>query len=80
MTRARDYDITLPDDLSIVGFDNVIFARQVFPKLTTIHNPIKQMAEMAARNILRQVYKIPMDVIPMFDPELVRRDSTAQKK
>ena len=80
MTRARDYDITLPDELSIVGFDNVIFARQVFPKLTTIHNPIKQMAEMAARNILRQVYKIPMDVIPMFDPELVRRDSTAQKK
>ena len=79
MTRARDYNLALPDDLSIVGFDNVIFARQVFPKLTTIHNPIRQMAEMAAKNILHRVYDIKMDLVPMFDPELIVRDSSKEK-
>lgn len=79
MTRARDYKLRLPEDLSIVGFDNVIFARQVFPKLTTIHNPIRNMAEMGAKNILKRVYKIDMDLVPMFDPELVKRDSTSKK-
>jgi LacI family transcriptional regulator len=76
MTRARDYQLTMPDKLSIVGFDNAIFARQVFPKLTTIHNPIREMAEMAAKNILKRVYNMNVEIIPMFDPELKIRDSS----
>lgn len=76
MVGARSYNMRLPEDLSIVGFDNVIFARQVFPKLTTIHNPIKQMSDMAAKSILNRVYKTGVEVDPMFDPELIIRDST----
>lgn len=76
MTRARDYQLTMPDMLSIVGFDNAIFARQVFPKLTTIHNPIREMAEMAAKNILQRVYNMDVNIVPMFDPKLKIRDSS----
>lgn len=76
MSAARDAGIALPDALSIIGFDDVIFAHHIFPKLTTVRNPIYNMGEMAARHILKQVYKIDGEVQNLFAPQLIVRDST----
>ncbi|HAA96576.1 MAG TPA: LacI family transcriptional regulator, partial [Alteromonas macleodii] len=46
---ARDLGMSLPHDLSVVGFDDVVFAHHVFPRLTTVSNPIAEMAEMSAK-------------------------------
>jgi len=73
---ARDAGVTMPGELSIVGFDDVHFAHHILPRLTTVRNPIFEMGEMAARHILREVYKKPESVQNRFTPELIVRDST----
>jgi len=76
MTWAREHNISLPEELSIIGFDNILFAHHLHPKLTTILNPIDRMGEMAANYILNKVYKQKRLVDNIFQPELVERHST----
>ncbi|MCZ8530251.1 LacI family DNA-binding transcriptional regulator [Alteromonas sp. PRIM-21] len=73
---ARDLGMSLPHDLSIVGFDDVVFAHHVFPRLTTVSNPVANMAEMSAKYILNKVYGQANDVKLSFEPTLILRDST----
>lgn len=73
---ARDLGMSLPHDLSIVGFDDVVFAHHVFPRLTTISNPVANMAEMSAKYILNKVYGQANDVKLSFEPTLILREST----
>lgn len=44
---CRKIGITVPDQLKIVGFDDVIIATVTTPQLTTIHQPVKEMARKA---------------------------------
>tara|TARA_Y100000296_G_scaffold211_2_gene244 strand:+ start:73 stop:1074 length:1002 start_codon:yes stop_codon:yes gene_type:complete len=73
---ARDLGMSLPHDLSIVGFDDVVFAHHVFPRLTTVSNPVANMAEMSAKYILNKVYGQANDVKLSFEPTLILREST----
>ena len=73
---ARDLGMSLPHDLSIVGFDDVVFAHHVFPRLTTVSNPVANMAEMSAKYILNKVYGQTNDVQLSFEPTLILREST----
>lgn len=73
---ARDLGMSLPQDLSIVGFDDVVFAHHVYPRLTTVSNPIYEMAEMSANYILNKVYGQKKMVQRLFEPTLVIREST----
>lgn len=76
MTYAREHGLTLPDDLSVIGYDNVIFARYIYPKLTTISNPVNDMGHMAARLVLKQIYQQKkIEIQHLFEPELITRDS-----
>ena len=78
MKYAREHGYNLPNDLSIVGFDNVIFANYLYPTLTTIDNPIGKMGEMAAKLVLKDVYQNKNLVINrFFEPTLMQRDSSA---
>lgn len=78
MTYARSHGLHLPDDLSIIGFDNVVFAAHLYPKLTTIENPVHQMGQMAARIVLQKVYQVQQEAIQhRFEPMLINRDSVA---
>mgnify|MGYP000867846300 CR=1 FL=1 len=73
---ARENGVIIPDEISIVGFDNVFFTRYMHPKLSTIDYPIDTMGRMAARCVLRDVYgKTDPDIQYRFEPTLVRRDS-----
>tara|TARA_B100000408_G_scaffold51095_2_gene39130 strand:- start:103 stop:1095 length:993 start_codon:yes stop_codon:yes gene_type:complete len=72
---ARDLGMSLPHDLSVVGFDDVVFAHHVFPRLTTVSNPIAEMAEMSAKYILNKVYGQANNVQLYFEPSLVVRES-----
>jgi DNA-binding LacI/PurR family transcriptional regulator len=52
MDVASGRGLRLPDDLSIVGFDDIESARYVHPALTTVHMPWDRMARWAARLLL----------------------------
>ncbi|MFY8351012.1 LacI family DNA-binding transcriptional regulator [Pseudoalteromonas sp. SSM20] len=77
MTAAREHGLSIPNDLSIIGFDNVLFARYLYPKLTTVDNPIAKMGEMAANWVLSNIYntKTSTPINHLFKPELIIRDS-----
>lgn len=76
IATAREQGMTIPDDLSVVGFDNVLFTRYMHPKLSTIDYPINVMGQMAARCVLRDIYGKASDSIQCrFEPKLVQRES-----
>lgn len=81
MTAARESGLEIPQHLSIVGFDNVLFSRYLYPKLTTINNPIQAMGEMAARWVLKNVYntKINHSIEHLFVPEVIERQSLSKR-
>ncbi|MGM0429868.1 MAG: LacI family DNA-binding transcriptional regulator [Pseudomonadota bacterium] len=79
MTAAREAGLELPDDLSIIGFDNVNFSHYMFPKLTTVDYPIGSMGIMAARWVLKNVYQQKLDDIQtVFEPRVIERESVVQ--
>lgn len=76
MAKARELKLKLPAQLSIVGFDDIVFARYLWPRLTTVQYPIDEMGNMAARLVLKNVYRVQDDKIyNQFDPVTIYRDS-----
>ena len=70
--------LRIPEELSIVGFDNAPISRYVYPKLSTVHYPINDMGRMAARWVLRNVYQPRTSTTQrVFKPNFVERDSVA---
>lgn len=76
MKYAREHGIKLPEDLSVIGFDNILFANYLYPTLSTIENPVKEMGHMTAKLVLKEVYKKKkLDIKYVFEPKLISRDS-----
>ncbi|MER2492784.1 LacI family DNA-binding transcriptional regulator [Catenovulum sediminis] len=57
ISAIEERGLKVPDDISIVGFDDLPYSSLIKPKLTTVHFPIRQIAAEAARRILQDVYK-----------------------
>jgi DNA-binding LacI/PurR family transcriptional regulator len=49
---ARELGLEIPRDLSVVGYDDLPVAQWVGPTLTTVHQPLRRMAELATRLVL----------------------------
>jgi LacI family xylobiose transport system transcriptional regulator len=49
---ARELGLIIPRDLSVVGFDDLPIARWIGPPLTTVRQPLTEMAEVATRMVL----------------------------
>lgn len=52
MFAARKLGKSIPEDLSIVGFDDIPMAEQMVPPLTTIRNPVRELGEKAVDVLL----------------------------
>lgn len=52
---ARRHGLSCPDDLSVVGFDDVQPARWSTPLLTTVRQPLREMGGLAVRTLLEQI-------------------------
>lgn len=79
---ARLLQLDIPQQLSIVGFENSPFSRQTWPPLTTADQPNSQIAQQAAELLFRQIRQsTPSDTpAPVFTPDLLLRQSTGTKK
>jgi len=74
----RQRGLRVPDDVSVVGFDDLPEARWSSPPLTTVRQPLAEMGLLAARTVLRLAQGEPIDT-PRVElaTELVVRNSTA---
>ncbi len=74
----RDANLLVPDDVSVVGFDDIKAAAYHNPSLTTIRQPLHDMGQSAARILLQRIQGFkdyPKEcAVP---PELIIRESTA---
>lgn len=73
----RRRGVTVPDEISIVGYDDVVFADQLLPALTTVHQPTYQLGRVAAELLLSEADSGHQHREMRFTPELVVRASTA---
>jgi LacI family transcriptional regulator len=65
----------VPDDVSLVGFDDLAGSIYIVPPLTTVHNPIQEIGQLAARAMLSLVAgERPAVEVPT--PRLIVREST----
>lgn len=80
ITVAHDEGIEIPEQLAVIGFDNINFSHYTYPKLTTIDYPVAEIGQMAARWILKKVYQKPIEELKsLFTPELIVRNSTSSR-
>jgi LacI family transcriptional regulator len=79
MEEARRRSIRIPEDLSVVGFDDTFVARRSSPPLTTVAQPLLEMGRVATRTLAQMISN---DVVGTRHIELatrlVVRDSTAR--
>ncbi|TVR34410.1 MAG: LacI family transcriptional regulator [Spirochaetaceae bacterium] len=72
--------IAVPEEVSLIGMDDINFAEMMVPTLTTIAQPFERMCEEAVQLILRQQENKPVpENRIVLDPELIIRESTARK-
>ena len=55
MKRLQDSGARLPDDLAVVGWDDVMAARYVSPALTTVRQPIRDLGRLAAQQLAARI-------------------------
>jgi DNA-binding LacI/PurR family transcriptional regulator len=71
----------VPDDLSVVGFDDIQSAAYINPPLTTVRQPLQKMGEIAARTLLDRIEgRVKYAPEIAIEPELVVRGSTARPR
>jgi len=75
----QEAGLRVPQDISVVGFDDIPIAMHYTPSLTTVRQPLQKMGEIAARTLLNQI-EGREEYVPeiMIEPELVVRNSTAR--
>jgi LacI family transcriptional regulator len=78
LQAARERGLRVPEDLSVVGFDDLEEAGIVTPALTTVRQPLAEMGRMAVSLLLRLLDKQRVEAMRVeLATRLVVRDSTA---
>jgi DNA-binding LacI/PurR family transcriptional regulator len=67
----------VPQDVSIVGFDDVPESRYYLPALTTVRQDFAQIGRLAVESLIRQIEGREAEPAPPVEPVLIIRDSTA---
>ena len=77
LRAARELGLRVPDDLSVVGFDDIDISQHTNPPLTTVHQPIRQKGESAVRLLLSVVHRrdLPPEQLRL-ETRLIVRGST----
>lgn len=78
---ARSAGLSVPDDLSIIGYDNLPICNYCHPKLTTIAQDINEKAELAANLLIRSIEKGKRNPVNQTsDVTLITRESVTHPK
>ena len=77
LQEARARGIRVPEDLSVVGFDDTMVAQIAAPALTTVHQPLEEVGRMAVNLLARIMDEPPAHPIRLeVGTRLVVREST----
>lgn len=73
----KDFNLRVPEDISVIGFDDIKAAAFTLPRLTTINQPLEEIGRIATQSLLNRIHNtvLPRDEI-IVEPKLVVREST----
>jgi LacI family transcriptional regulator len=73
----READLRVPDDVSVVGFDDIALAAYFDPPLTTVRLPAFELGQAAGRALLDRIADRAVALRTLLPTELIVRGSTA---
>ena len=80
LRAASEAGVSVPADLSVIGFDNREFSDYLFPRITTMDLPLHQMGYQAMECLVRLVQGEEGGALPVPLCKLIERDSVAPPK
>jgi DNA-binding LacI/PurR family transcriptional regulator len=76
LTVLAEHGLRVPDDIAVVGFDDSTAALEARPPLTTVHQPLKQMARALTLTLLDRIADPDTPITArVYPPKLVIRES-----
>lgn len=76
---CNEIKIRIPEDIKLVGFDDVDISQLTTPRITTVHQPIKEMARLSIELIDAKYNNIEVNEKTILPIKLIIRDSTVNK-
>lgn len=80
MSSALERGLRIPDDLAVAGFDDSQLSRQIWPALTTVRQPVRDMGRTAAEILLANIKNSDAAEIEQLPYALMIRRSTKTNK
>lgn len=77
---ANSLGLRIPDDIQVVGFDDTFVSGLTTPTITTIHQPIREMAQSTAEMMIKAIEEKETPSSVILPVSLVKRESTKLKK
>jgi LacI family transcriptional regulator len=78
MEAVREQNLRIPEDISVIGFDDISQAAVAYPKLTTVRQPLNQLGREAVKVLLKRLENPALEICRvMLETQLIIRDSCA---
>ncbi|ADL05801.1 LacI family DNA-binding transcriptional regulator [Lacrimispora saccharolytica] len=75
--QLSKYNLKVPEDVSVVGYDDVLYAEMMAVPLTTVRQPVYEMGVESVKRLISQIKgKKSENKITVFEPKLMIRSST----
>ena len=78
MRAIRLRGLRVPEEISVVGFDDLFFASYTQPPLTTVRQPMRRMGQLAMESLFKLMSGDESEIRIKVDAELIVRESTAR--
>ena len=78
----RERGLNIPQDISVVGFDDIQTAKLIHPSLTTVRQPAYEMGQRASEILINYLKNNDIESVGTvtFKPQLIIRNSTQSKE
>jgi DNA-binding LacI/PurR family transcriptional regulator len=76
LSAIRQHGLRVPEDISLVGFDDLFLASYTHPRLTTVRQPMRQMGMLAIESLLKLMSGLDSSNSIKVPAELIVREST----
>lgn len=78
LLALRDANIKVPDEISVIGFDDRSVATITYPALSTVQYPMEVMGALAAKHLIALMMNNKPDALPLMEPSLMVRASSGR--
>lgn len=75
ITAIQHAGLRVPEDIAVVGFDDIYISQYLSPPLTTIHAPIEQAGYAASQQLIRLIHQETVNQLVLLPTELIIRRS-----